>query len=82
MDKITCPECGSGNATSHGGSVTLAYYPPRVIDGVEHHHDGNRRTNAYTCDNGHDFVAYSTKPCTVDGCKFGHEPPRIVKRGP
>ena len=68
-----CVEAGQkSRVNSHGGMSTLMGYSPYYDeDGVYHRHDGNRKTNHYSCSNGHHWVEVGTKACPAEGCDFG-----------
>ena len=83
---MKCHECIKEGRTSklysNGSTVTLmAFTPYYDEDGAYHSHDPNKRTNHYTCGNGHRFSTafYSPCPCPT-GCDYGCEPMVVTPR--
>ena len=73
---MKCEECvkagEKSRVNSHGGMSTLMGYTPYYDeDGVYHNHDGNRKTNHYSCSNGHQWVEVGKNACPAKGCDFG-----------
>lgn len=81
---MKCPDCGTD--TRHGGTwATLVGFSPRMIDGVEHDHDGNCLKRYYRCPNcDRHWTESLRRSCSVPGCEwkgkatcFCHPDPKV-----
>lgn len=80
QNQMKCPVCKEKELKSNvypgGCSITCVYFQPFYDeDGNYHVHDGNTRTQGFSCSLGHSWVEYSYGSCP--SCDFGHEEPTI-----